>query len=290
MNSDLPARLKTAGILLAVLLFVGISSLYWCFFHWLLLDIAILVVVLSCSEYVAFSQPNQSALRKIVLTAFYCIPTIAVAYGVSVLGVCDSIGLSAALVELLVIGFALAFSVAALLSLRNATLGVGEILRAFGEQVVALVFLGFCASFLPILASEPGAFKSIAWFISVVAVNDSVAYFAGRKFGKHPVALVVSPKKTFEGSISGLLAGALIGGVLALGLLSEFTFLDGMLFSLILGVASQMGDLIKSLLKRAHNTKDSGTILPGHGGILDRVDGLIGAAPLFFLLKDWFIG
>ena len=188
------------------------------------------------------------------------------------------------------IGFALAFSIAALLSLRNATLGVSEILRAFGEQVVALVFLGFCAAFLPILASEPGAFKSIAWFITVVAANDSIAYFAGRKFGKHPVALMVSPKKTFEGSITGLLGGALVGGLLALWLLSEFTFFDGVLFSLILGVASQMGDLIKSLLKRVHNTKDSGTILPGHGGILDRVDGLIGAAPLFFLLREWFIG
>ena len=64
MNTDLPARLKTALILIGVLLFVGVSSLYWCFFHWLLLDIAILVVVLSCSEYVAFSIQSKVPLKR----------------------------------------------------------------------------------------------------------------------------------------------------------------------------------------------------------------------------------
>jgi phosphatidate cytidylyltransferase len=105
--------------------------------------------------------------------------------------------------------------------------------------------------------------------------SDTGGYFAGRTFGKHALSPVVSPKKTVEGSIGGLL-GALVGGLLAhFWFLPSLPFVHAVLLSITAAAAGQAGDLCESLIKRSTGVKDSGTILPGHGGIMDRVDALL---------------
>ena len=117
----------------------------------------------------------------------------------------------------------------------------------------------------------------VAW------AGDTGAYFAGRAFGKHKLYALVSPKKTWEGAIGGLLGS--LGGTL----LAKFwffpapTYLDCVLVAIPGGAIGQMGDLCESLLKRSYDVKDSGTILPGHGGILDRADALMFVMPWVFL-------
>jgi phosphatidate cytidylyltransferase len=105
--------------------------------------------------------------------------------------------------------------------------------------------------------------------------SDTAGYFVGRRFGKHKLAPTVSPKKTIEGAIGGL-AGGLAGGLIAhFTVLPELPLLHAIPLSIVATALGQIGDLCESLIKRSVGVKDSGTILPGHGGILDRSDAMM---------------
>jgi phosphatidate cytidylyltransferase len=109
----------------------------------------------------------------------------------------------------------------------------------------------------------------LAWF------GDTGGYFAGRAFGKHKLYEKVSPKKTIEGSVGGL-AGSVLGALLAhFWYLQALPLVGGVLLALVAGALGQAGDLSESLIKRSAGVKDSGVIVPGHGGLLDRVDALV---------------
>jgi phosphatidate cytidylyltransferase len=119
--------------------------------------------------------------------------------------------------------------------------------------------------------------------LAVVWVGDSAAYFGGRALGRHKLAPEISPNKTVEGSVAGLMGSVAAGiamGTWLLGL--SAAFMAGI--SLVAGIAGQIGDLAESALKRSAGVKDSSTLLPGHGGMLDRLDSLMFAAPVFY----WF--
>ncbi len=129
----------------------------------------------------------------------------------------------------------------------------------------------------------------LASVLIMVWTSDTFAYFVGRSIGKHPLAPKVSPKKTWEGTIGGA-AGALIAGaILKTVVLGMITWIDILILALICGGLGQIGDLAQSRLKRAAGVKDSGTILPGHGGMFDRLDSIIVAMPvawLFLILRS----
>lgn len=122
------------------------------------------------------------------------------------------------------------------------------------------------------------------WILYIGAAvwgGDTSAYFAGRAFGRHKLHPKVSPNKTWEGAIGGLVGSALGGLALvkATGLPLPTSY--AIVFALIGGAIAQVGDLVESLIKRACGVKDSGTLLPGHGGLLDRIDAFIIALPFF---------
>lgn len=134
------------------------------------------------------------------------------------------------------------------------------------------------------LMTVPGA-GVVLFVITCVAVSDSGAYLTGRLIGGPKLAPAISPAKTWSGSLGGL-ASAMVAGALVCTLVSgPDAWARGVAFGALMAVAAQIGDLAESALKRARGVKDSGAIIPGHGGLLDRFDGLLVAAPLAALLS-----
>jgi phosphatidate cytidylyltransferase len=138
-------------------------------------------------------------------------------------------------------------------------------------------------------ATEPNGHLWLFTALAIVWAADSGAYFAGRQFGKRKLAPTVSPNKTIEGLIGGVVAGVVLGlcGALLAGATGAQLPLVA-LVALAATLASAVGDLYESLLKRHAGVKDSGNLIPGHGGILDRIDGVLAALPVFALGKDMF--
>jgi phosphatidate cytidylyltransferase len=123
--------------------------------------------------------------------------------------------------------------------------------------------------------------------MAAVWIADSAAYFAGKRFGRHKLAPSISPGKTWEGVLGACIAVTLYAGSICYFFNTEYWLV---LLMLGITIASVMGDLVESLVKRQAGAKDSGSILPGHGGILDRVDGLTSSLPLvtFLLLIPFY--
>ena len=130
---------------------------------------------------------------------------------------------------------------------------------------------------------ELGAFFLTLATLLFVWAADIAAYYVGRAVGKNPLAPRVSPNKTWEGAVGGLLGSVAVGVILHLTVLDEIGWVHMIALSICAGLAAQLGDLSESRLKRSASVKDSGTILPGHGGVFDRLDGLVLAAPVVYL-------
>jgi phosphatidate cytidylyltransferase len=155
-------------------------------------------------------------------------------------------------------------------------------IEAAGKRLLGLwgglFYIGTTGAFTVALASDRAALM-IGLFI--IWAGDTGAYFAGRSFGKHKLYPLVSPKKTIEGSVGGIfgsVGGALLGW---LWLAPDRTMWVIVVIAVVGSVIGAAGDLVESALKRAAGVKDSGAILPGHGGFFDRLDGFIFAAPFF---------
>lgn len=155
--------------------------------------------------------------------------------------------------------------------------------QAFLRAVVgAVVLLPTWAALLYLHARGPGVLLAV---MAVVWIADSAAYFAGRRFGRHKLAPAISPGKTWEGIAGALVAlalyAALLGGAVALPVPSLFLAMAGLLY------LSVLGDLYESWIKRVSGTKDSGSMLPGHGGVLDRIDALTPTLPAAAAMLLW---
>jgi phosphatidate cytidylyltransferase len=158
-------------------------------------------------------------------------------------------------------------------------------------QNIAFTFLGIIyitmplCFFINISFLPPGShayhFQIVLGCFFILWASDTGAYFAGRYFGRHLLFKRISPKKTWEGSLGGTIC-ALMVSYFASWYFTEINSVHWMIIALIIVVTGTFGDLVKSLMKRSLNIKDSGTFLPGHGGILDRFDSLLGSAPFVF--------
>ena len=116
----------------------------------------------------------------------------------------------------------------------------------------------------------------------IIWTNDTFAYLSGLVFGKHKLFVRISPKKTWEGFIGGVLF-ALVAGYFLHLLIDNISLVEWLILTLLIAVSSVFGDFIESLLKRSASLKDSGKIMPGHGGILDRIDSTLFVAPVVFV-------
>jgi len=153
-----------------------------------------------------------------------------------------------------------------------------------------ILYIGWLGSYFISLRNLPDGLWWVMLVIPLIGIGDAGAYFIGSRFGKHALVPRVSPKKTWEGYIGGGICGVL-GGMLLASLwhlqAPAITWDKGLVLGVILSLICPLGDLGESMLKRQFNVKDASAILPGHGGMLDRIDSWLWAAPLGYYLILW---
>jgi phosphatidate cytidylyltransferase len=167
--------------------------------------------------------------------------------------------------------------------------------RSGTDFVVTLggtLYVGWLASYLIALRGIPDGEWWVLLALPTTWVSDSAAYFVGRAYGRHPMAPRLSPKKTWEGYLAGIVGGVLAGGGFGLGwgslagpgsLVNE---IHGAAVGVAIGLLSTLGDLGVSMIKREVGVKDTGSLIPGHGGALDRIDSLLWSGVLAFYLAS----
>jgi phosphatidate cytidylyltransferase len=154
--------------------------------------------------------------------------------------------------------------------------------------IFAAAYLPFLASFVAAMLVPADGPRRVLTFVILTVCSDIGGYFAGITTGRHPMAPAISPKKTWEG-FAGSVVACLVAGWLCVTLLLHGHAWQGVLTGAAVVLAATLGDLVESMIKRDLDIKDMGTLLPGHGGILERLDSLVVAAPVVWFLLYLFI-
>ena len=157
------------------------------------------------------------------------------------------------------------------------------------KTVLGLVYVCLPLALLVIIDKHPQGSLWVFFLLTIIFANDTGAYYAGRLLGKHKLHPSVSPNKTWEGTFGGIFMSVAGSYVFVLIFPLFKTDLNRILITVTMAVFGQIGDLTESLLKRNYGRKDAGKILPGHGGLLDRIDGLLFGIPVLYTYLSWSI-
>jgi len=184
--------------------------------------------------------------------------------------------------QLLVVSFVSLFIYFLLSAQRHSEAQFSIHFKELMYMVFGLVYLVFLPLFLSRVYESQYGTEWTVLFLLMVWAGDSGAYFAGKKYGKRKLYPIISPKKTVEGSLGGLASGYVVSILYKLTVFRNMPWLAIIFIPLFVGVFAQIGDLCESFFKRAFEKKDSGWILPGHGGFLDRFDGVVFSLPVMY--------
>ena len=220
-------------------------------------------------------------LRRAIATTGITIPLVPLLLGVA--GMLVSAYARGA--EALVVTFGL--TIIGILIWRVAD-GVAGAARDLSASALVTFYPVFLAGFAALMLAAPDGRQRIVVFILVTVFSDIGGYAVGVKFGKHPMAPSLSPKKSWEGFAGSVLSCALVGAV-SLPLLLDGVWWAGAVLGVVAAAAATLGDLIESSIKRDLGIKDMSTILPGHGGLMDRLDSLVVVAPVAWALLLLFV-
>ena len=266
-SSELTKRIRT-GIPLAA----GIALVV--FAPTFIVGLVVLVLAfIGAQELTAMLAGKEDKTDSTVLLPEWMLPVAAVLMGLGALG--GESGLHATLL----------ISVAGWIIIELVFTPKNELSKftPLGFGLLGMVWIIWSLAHMTLIKELPDGTALLFFLLFVISFSDIFAYFGGKRFGKSMLAPTISPKKTWEGSFFGVVGGGIVGAVFGEITMSMF-WLYGMLLAMVLAVVGQFGDLIESKIKRLCNVKDSGKILPGHGGILDRIDGHMLAAPVFYYL------
>jgi phosphatidate cytidylyltransferase len=263
-TSDLAMRIASAlvvfGLFLGSLLLGG----------WWFAAFVILAMIVSAGEF--YHTIRSEEIRPLALFGLL---------GVVFMGVgAQTVGASA------VAGWAAAFAIVTLLYLTLSPRR--QPLEDASVTIGGMAWVGLL-SFAILIAHGPQPVAFILFVVFIVVANDTAAYFVGRSLGRRPLAADLSPKKTVEGLAGGFIAGLIVATVLATFPAWEtIGIAKALVAAAVIGVVVPLGDLVESMVKRSLGVKDMGSVLPGHGGMLDRIDGFLFAVPAIYYLFRGF--
>jgi phosphatidate cytidylyltransferase len=185
-------------------------------------------------------------------------------------------------VEGLAVATAVALPILLINLLRS---GPEGFVRSATAMTLALIYLPFLAGFIILLGHNENGLERVMTFVILVGCNDTFGYFVGVLIGKHPMAPNISPKKSWEG-LAGSIVFTMLGGGIMFHYVLDIHWHIGAIVGLLIVFTATSGDLIESAMKRDLHLKDMGSLLPGHGGILDRLDSVLLSAPALWLALE----
>ncbi len=197
--------------------------------------------------------------------------------GIAVVSACVAVGASLLSADLVLMSAVIALGA---LAVAEGIPGRGALHDA-GASVLAIVYIGLPLGAIAAVRAVAGR-EALLLLMATIVISDTAQYYCGRAFGRRPLAPAISPKKTLEGALGGLVFGT---AAMTAGGRWIFPDADLLLLALVSAAVSALGivgDLFESLLKRSAGVKDSSNIIPGHGGVLDRIDSWLFAAPLYY--------
>lgn len=269
-------RLLTAAIALPILIASVIVP--WWFPDAVWLFVAIAVLALGAGLFEFFTLTKKLELKADAGLAYLGAAALVVAF------IFDAPAKSP---ELLLLTLALSLIVVIIAETFRFQKDFSKLLAGLGVTVFGVIYIAFLGGFL--IATRVGfenipglSTKLLLFFFAVIFGSDSGAYFAGRAFGKHKLAPAISPGKTIEGLIGGLLAAAVIAAACSWSFFPELNVWFAIGLGTVMAAVGVLGDLAESAMKRGSGTKDAANILPGHGGLLDRLDSLLLNAPILY--------
>ena len=264
------ARILTAAVLIPLVILLLFRAPFW-----LVTVATAAVAILACWEYLGLADASGAQTpRWLVLLA------VAALFAINFFGP-----------EMLMAGFsALAFALFVWVAFRSP---LERVLMDASTSVFGLLYIGLALVTIPLIWAQEHGPSLLLLLFCVVWSGDIAALYVGRSLGRRKLAPKLSPGKTWEGSLASV-AGSLIATMLLVllgqwmvrhslpGLSYEGSWAHWLLLAVVLNIAAQVGDLVESALKRGAKVKDSGSLLPGHGGVLDRIDALLLAAPVLW--------
>jgi phosphatidate cytidylyltransferase len=277
-------RIVTGVVLIAV-----VVALVWWGPAWLLAAIAALIAVLALIEFFALGE--RVGLRAFKKWTIAC--AVGLFYAQYAAGMVETRTFGSVSLVRNLAGEAVSIEAVFLIFLFGCV-GIGlatrrplqDVLPAISISSAGLLFVALPFSYLVRINEIGGRGRELILFtLALIWAGDTLAYFVGRFVGRVPMARALSPKKTWEGAIANVVASLGVALVASRWIDMDLTAL--LLIAAGANIAGQMGDLIESAYKRGAAVKDSGTIVPGHGGALDRIDSLILAAPVVWVMYQW---
>lgn len=273
--STFTTRLISGTVYVALIVLTLVLSMVWGL--WVLLSV---FAVAGIIEFNRLTGVNRPYIFRIVLD---CAAAVWLLYATAQYGMAISHGLAIFLPYLLYLLYVVC---------RSTFLPHQAMLPSLGNSLIGQLYIAVPLALTIRLTLEVDPYSSMTQFNGLLLlaififiwVNDTGAYLVGSRWGKRRLAPSISPKKSVEGSIGGLLLVLLSAVVLRLLLFPELSWLRILLIAAVVAIFGTLGDLFESSLKRRAGVKDSGKLIPGHGGILDRIDSLLLAVPAVYLL------
>ncbi len=275
-------RLLTAAVALPILIASVILPWYFPATVWIFVAIGVLALAAGLFEF--FSLTKKLELKGDAALAYIGSAALVVAF------IFDA---PAKAPDLLLMTLALFTAALLITQTFRFRADFSKMLAGVGVTLLGVMYIAFLGGFL--IATRVGfehvpglSTDLLLFFLIVIFGSDAGAYFAGRAFGKHKLAPAISPGKTVEGLIGGLVAAAGFAALCTLTFFPELPYRFSIALAVVMAAVGVLGDLAESAMKRGSKTKDAASILPGHGGLLDRLDSLLFNAPILYYFARFY--